>query len=116
MSDRLDLPADENSARCWVELGASTVLICNTETGELAALSVAQMETVAHWFRLRMDEVYRDEFLESIVDDCECCDRCHGRPCDGVAAGGLCDGYCACSDDDDLDDDVEDEGDAYGLD
>gem|GEM_PF-6196765 len=36
-----------------------------------------------------------DEWLEH----CDCCRICGCAPCDGVAAGGLCDEQCHCRND-----------------
>lgn len=39
-------------------------------------------------------------WIESCAKACRCCRRCEPSFCAGVAAGGLCDRMCICSDDD----------------
>jgi hypothetical protein len=37
--------------------------------------------------------------MEAVAIKCSCCSQCWGCPCDGVMAGGLCDGMkCTCND------------------
>ena len=44
-------------------------------------------------------------FFEERAKDCRCCE-CTNPPCEGVCAGGVCDGLCVCRKDDfDFDDD-----------
>lgn len=51
--------------------------------------------------------------VEAWAKHCRCCSSCRPYPCDGVAAGGLCDGLdCIC---DDYDPDDPDEDDQYSL-
>ena len=43
---------------------------------------------------------------QHVIDEwkkhCQCCPHCSPHPCDGVAAGGMCDSIeCDCFDDDD---------------
>ncbi len=37
---------------------------------------------------------------------CECCSECSTVPCDGVSAGGMCDGLCHCNYDYDYEGDL----------
>ena len=49
------------------------------------------------------DQIYA--WLKEIEKACGCCPFCDHVPCDGVAAGGMCDGSdCGCFDFDDPED------------
>lgn len=44
-------------------------------------------------------------FVEAMARYCDCCRDCAMTPCEGVLAGGMCDGICRCDTEDDNSDD-----------
>jgi hypothetical protein len=50
------------------------------------------------------------EFYEEMAKDCRCCPDCSSPPCDGVCAGGMCDEWCHCDDDENCSDSEDEFG------
>ena len=45
------------------------------------------------------------EWLNKLAKECNCCEQCCGKPCEGLMAGGFCDEMCLCDFECNVDDD-----------
>ena len=60
------------------------------------------------------DDGSRQAWIEATALECQSCAWCTALPCDGCMAGGICDQWCHCAEDEDYGPQSRDDFDAEG--